>query len=142
MVGPSSILLALMASGLSGQRFTFHGYLPVEDAQRAQWIAQSQRSSASLQQSQIAIETPYRNQALFKALCEHLDGQTVLCIASEIRGPKQTISSRTIDQWRRLAPVLDKQATLFLWQAQAISAGGKSRSEQPPFLRQSSRRRV
>lgn len=118
MVGPSSILLALMASGLSGQSFTFNGYLPVENTQRQRFLQESERQSARLKQTQIAIETPYRNAALFQALCDTLKPDTLVCVASELRGPVQSIATRTVSVWKKQPPALGKQATLFLWQAQ------------------------
>lgn len=153
MVGPSSVLLALMGSGLSGQCFAFRGYPPTDEGRRSAWIANTQRVSAAEQQTQIAIETPYRNNVLMKALCETLAPDTRLCVASELRGPGQQIQTRTVAQWRQDVPVLQKQATLFLWQASArhepraalsVSATGKSShpSTTAPNLRRSSRRRV
>lgn len=119
LVGPSSLLLALMGSGLSGQSFVFHGYLPVETLSRQRFLQESERQSVRLRQTQIAIETPYRNDALFKALCETLRPDTQVCVASELRGPQQFIATRALAQWKKTPPALGKQATLFLWQAQS-----------------------
>lgn len=114
-VGPSSILLALMASGLNGQNFCFQGYLPIQKAQRQQAIKQLERQSAQYQSTQLFIETPYRNQELFATLCECLHPQTRLCVARSLTTAAQWIRTLTIEQWRaRPAPKLDKQPAMFL----------------------------
>lgn len=117
-VGPSSILLALMASGLDGQRFAFHGYAPVEPAERAKrlklWEAESRKHS----QSQIFIETPYRNDAMFKALLQALNGRTRLCVARSLTTDEEWIRSYTVEHWKTLpAPDLNKKPTIFLFLA-------------------------
>ncbi len=117
MPGASSILLGLMGSGLSGQSFVFHGYVPVETAQRQRFLQDSERQSARLKQTQMAIETPYRNSAFFQALCDNLKPDTLLCVASELRGPAEFLRTRRVCDWKKQPPVLGKQATLFLWQA-------------------------
>ncbi len=115
LVGPSSLLLALMASGLDGQRFAFHGYLPVEAAQRKQRIGELERESLREGRTQIFIETPYRNMALFAALLETCRPGTRLCVATELTTPQERIASRRIDAWRKLpAPALDRRPTVFL----------------------------
>lgn len=117
-VGPSSIMLGLMASGLQGQRFAFHGYAPVKaherDAQLRAWESVSHKQ----QQTQILIETPYRNAALFEALLQTLRDTTRLCIACSLTCDDEWIATRTIAQWRK-APVPDfeKKPTLFLYLA-------------------------
>lgn len=117
-VGPSSILLALMASGLDGQRFAFHGYAPVEPGERAKrlklWEAESRKHS----QSQIFIETPYRNDAMFKALLQALNGRTRLCVARSLTTNEEWIRSYTVEHWKTLpAPDLNKKPTIFLFLA-------------------------
>ncbi|HMM54317.1 MAG TPA: SAM-dependent methyltransferase [Candidatus Desulfobacillus sp.] len=115
LVGPSSLLLALMASGLDGQRFAFHGYLPVEAAQRKQRIGELERESLREGRTQIFIETPYRNMVLFAALLETCRPGTRLCVATELTTPQERIASRRIDAWRKLpAPALDRRPTVFL----------------------------
>src|SRR5699024_5343088 len=114
-VGPSSILLALMASGLNGQNFCFQGYLPIQKAQRQQAIRQLERQSAQRQSTQLFIETPYRNQELFATLCEYLHPQTRLCVARSLTTAAQWIRTLTVEQWRaRSAPDLDRQPAMFL----------------------------
>jgi 16S rRNA (cytidine1402-2'-O)-methyltransferase len=119
MVGASSVFLALMASGMSGQSFAFHGYLPVDEHNRADFIKRSETLSAELSQTQIAIETPYRNQVLFNALSKTLKPSTLLCIATEITGIGESIATRRIDDWKKSSIEIGKRATLFLWQAEA-----------------------
>jgi len=115
LVGPSSILLALMASGLNGQRFAFHGYLPIPEAQRNKAIAALEAESARYHQTQLFIETPYRNEKLFSALLAHCRPQTLLCVASDITLPHEQIRTRPIAQWKsQPAPQLNKRPSLFL----------------------------
>ena len=115
LVGPSSILLALMASGLNGQRFAFHGYLPIPEAERNKAIAALEAESARYHQTQLFIETPYRNEKLFSALLAHCRPQTLLCVASDITLPHEQIRTRPIAQWKsQPAPQLNKRPSLFL----------------------------
>lgn len=101
MVGPSSILLSLMASGFNGQSFAFRGYLPVEASARNAAIKQMQRLIASERQTQIFIETPYRNKRLIDELCHALPPGMRLCVGVDITGPGETIITDTIAGWRR-----------------------------------------
>jgi 16S rRNA (cytidine1402-2'-O)-methyltransferase len=115
LVGPSSILLALMASGLNGQCFAFHGYLPIAEADRNKTIASLEAESAKRNQTQLFIETPYRNDKLFSALLAQCHAQTLLCIASDISLLTEQIQTRSIAQWKtRPAPLLNKRPSLFL----------------------------
>ncbi|MBK9160205.1 MAG: SAM-dependent methyltransferase [Nitrosomonadales bacterium] len=115
LVGPSSILLALMASGLNGQCFAFHGYLPIEEAERKRTIVALEAESAKRKQTQLFIETPYRNRKLFEALLAHCRPQTQLCIATHITLPDEQINTRSIARWKsQPAPPLDKRPSLFL----------------------------
>lgn len=117
-VGPSSILLGLMASGLDGQRFAFHGYAPVKPDARKQQLKQWEQASQRLQQSQLLIETPYRNVAMFQSLIETLSPKTRLCVARDLTGNHEWISTQTVADWRRQpAPALANWPTLFLFQA-------------------------
>ena len=100
MVGPSSLMLALMASGLNGQCFAFTGYLPVKAPARREAIEQLERTSARLRQSEIVIETPYRNDALLADFCAGCKPDTRLCIAADITCPDEFIRTKTIAQWR------------------------------------------
>ncbi|MBU0751037.1 MAG: SAM-dependent methyltransferase [Gammaproteobacteria bacterium] len=120
LVGPSSLLLALMASGLDGQRFAFHGYLPAREPERSRRIAELERESKNLSQTQLFIETPYRNAAMFDALLAVCRPQTLLCVASDLSLPTETVRTRNIADWRRVGrPDLDKRPTVFLF----LSAG-------------------
>ena len=117
-VGPSSIILGLMASGLDGQRFTFHGYAPIKPEQRNKQIKQWEQLSARLSQTQILIETPYRNESMFQALCEVLLPNTRLCIAKDLTAATEWIRTQRISEWKRNpAPALNDAPTLFLFQA-------------------------
>jgi 16S rRNA (cytidine1402-2'-O)-methyltransferase len=116
--GPSSLMLALAASGLNGQSFAFVGYLPVETTARAARLKDLESTSRRLQQTQLAIETPYRNGALFGALLDHLNPSTRLCVASGLTLPGGQCRTRTIAQWRSDRIVIgDKVPTVFLWLA-------------------------
>lgn len=118
MVGPSSILLTLMASGLDGQRFAFHGYVPTEPGARGNRLLELERESTSRNQTQIVIETPYRNGALFKAMIDKLRGATRLCVATDLTLPSQSIVTQNISRWKSgPAPDLDRRPTVFAFQA-------------------------
>lgn len=115
LVGPSSLLLALMASGLDGQRFCFHGYLPIERASRNESIRKIEAASKREQQTQIFIEAPYRNARLFHSLLEVCQPSTRLCVASHLSLHDEQVTTRTIGQWREEpAPSLDKRPAVFL----------------------------
>lgn len=115
LVGPSSILMALMASGLNGQSFAFHGYLPIHEAERNKMISRLENESARLQQTQLFIETPYRNEKLYDALLAHCRPQTQLCVATDITLPDEQIRTRFIEQWKSLPkPLLNKRPSIFL----------------------------
>jgi 16S rRNA (cytidine1402-2'-O)-methyltransferase len=115
LVGPSSILLALMASGLNGQCFAFHGYLPIADAERNRAITTLETESAKRKQTQLFIETPYRNDRLFSALLAQCRPETLLCVATDITLPGEHIQTRSIAQWKsRPIPQLNKRPSLFL----------------------------
>lgn len=115
LVGPSSIMLALMASGLGGQHFVFHGYLPVDEAQLLAKLRELEKESRRLAQTQIFIETPYRNERMLGILLRALRETTRLCVAASLTLPGETVISRTIGDWRRSAtPVLKDQPAVFL----------------------------
>lgn len=115
LVGPSSILLALMASGMNGQCFAFHGYLPIAEPERNKAITAFEAESASRRQTQMFIETPYRNDKLFAALLTQCRPQTLLCIATDVSLASEQIQTRTVAQWRsQPAPQLNKRPSLFL----------------------------
>ena len=115
LVGPSSILLALMASGLNGQCFAFQGYLPIEEAERKKSISALEVESAKRNQTQLFIETPYRNERLFAALLATCRPQTLLCVATDITLGSEDIQTLSVALWKtRPAPTLNKRPSLFL----------------------------
>ncbi len=115
LVGPSSILLALMGSGFNGQRFTFLGYLPSDKQARIQKLKEIERHSRQYKETQIFIETPYRNQHLLEDMLAHCSGETKLCIARNISLPTELVISRPIRDWKTSElPELHKQPTVFL----------------------------
>ncbi|MGB4467092.1 MAG: SAM-dependent methyltransferase [Azovibrio sp.] len=115
MIGPSSLLLALMASGLDGQRFAFHGYLPAKEEERRQAIKQLENESRKLRQTQLCIETPYRNKALFEALLQHGQPSTRLCLATDLTLPTESIRTMSLGDWRRQPPPdFERRPTVFL----------------------------
>lgn len=119
-VGPSSILLGLMASGLDGQSFCFHGYVPKQADHQARTLKLWEQQSGKLQQSQVFIETPYRNAVLFENLLKTLAPTTRLCVARALTTPDEWVRTHTVSQWRNQpAPELHKLPTLFLFQAHA-----------------------
>jgi 16S rRNA (cytidine1402-2'-O)-methyltransferase len=115
LVGPSSLLLALMASGLDGQRFAFHGYLPAREPERSKRISELEKESRYKQQTQLFIETPYRNTALFDALLATCHPETLLCLAFDLTLSSETIATHPISVWRQHPPPdLDRRPTVFL----------------------------
>jgi 16S rRNA (cytidine1402-2'-O)-methyltransferase len=120
LVGPSSLLLALMASGLEGQRFAFHGYLPAREPERSRRIVELEAESRKFAQTQLFIETPYRNAALLDALLAACRPQTLLCVASDLTLATETVITRRVADWRKAQrPDLDRRPTVFL----LLSAG-------------------
>lgn len=114
-VGPSSLLLALMASGLNGQSFAFHGYLPQKPDERLQAIRLLERESAKLQRTQLFIETPYRNTAMLASLLEACNPATLICVARSLTGSNEWIATRCAADWKKQGlPDLDRQPTIFL----------------------------
>lgn len=114
LVGPSSIILALMASGFNGQSFTFNGYLPRDNRERAEKLRDMERLIRTRRQTQIFIETPYRNNRLISELCNSLPPGMLLCVASDITGPKQEIITLPLNKWAKRAYNFDKVPTIFL----------------------------
>lgn len=112
LVGPSSLLLALMASGMNGQRFAFHGYLPVEKGERVRKLKALEAQARGV--TRIFIETPYRNAVLLDALLEHCRGDTLLCIAADLTLSTQFVATRTIAEWKKKPPALDRRLAVFL----------------------------
>ncbi|MBN1199277.1 MAG: SAM-dependent methyltransferase [Bacteroidales bacterium] len=112
--GPNSILLALMASGFNGQNFTFHGYLPIDRKARHHKIREMEKSTVEKQQTQIFIETPYRNKPIFEALTQTCNPATRLCIAVDLTMESESIRVRTIGEWRKSNEQLPKKPAVFL----------------------------
>lgn len=117
LVGPSSLMLALMGSGLTGQRFAFHGYLPVDLKQAASAIRQLERESRENKQTQMFIETPYRNNSLLAVLIKSLQPNTRLCVAIDLTGPGERIISQPVSAWKKQTPNLEKVPATFLFLA-------------------------
>ena len=114
LIGPSSIVLALMASGLEGQRFAFCGYLPRDAAQRKRRIGELEKRSKKEEGTEIFIETPYRNDVLLAALLETCRSETLLCLASDLTLDSETVGTKTVSQWRNTRTVIGKRPTVFL----------------------------
>jgi len=114
LVGPSSILLALMASGFSGQSFIFYGYLPIDKLERSKKVKELEAASIKLKQTQIFIETPFRNNSLLDEVLKTGSPRTKLCIACDITADTEFIQTKTIEQWRKKVPDLHKRPTIFL----------------------------
>lgn len=115
MVGPSSILLALMASGMNGQQFAFHGYLPIKSPERKKTLKNLERQSAKENQTQIFIETPYRNDGFVEDVLSVLHPQTLFGIATDITLPTEYINTQTVQAWKKKEiPKLHKRPTIFL----------------------------
>jgi 16S rRNA (cytidine1402-2'-O)-methyltransferase len=121
LVGPNSILLALMASGLNGQYFSFHGYLPIDNLERIKKIKQLESESLQKKCTQIFIETPYRNNKMLETILNHCNTSTRLCIACEITSPNEFIKTKTIDEWKKEKMDLHKKPTIFLFQAKTVN---------------------
>lgn len=114
ITGPSSILLALMASGLNGQNFAFNGYLPIDKKERSKKIKELETLSKKQGQTQIFMETPYRNIQLFEAILKSCSNNTKLCIASNITLDNQKIETKKIEEWKSKKPDIHKSPTIFL----------------------------
>jgi 16S rRNA (cytidine1402-2'-O)-methyltransferase len=115
LVGPSSILLALMASGLNGQQFAFHGYLPIDSKECAQKIKVLEKESSSKGQTQIFIETPFRNNQVLKNLLQTLSGSTQLSIALDLTGKNEFIKTQAVSEWKKNIPELPKEPAVLLF---------------------------
>lgn len=114
LVGPSSLMLALMASGLNGQSFAFNGYLPAKTDERRSAIRNMEKISAARKQTQIFIETPYRNDALLGDMISILSPNTRLCIAADLTLPTMTVLSRSVREWRQEKKEIGKRPCVFL----------------------------
>jgi 16S rRNA (cytidine1402-2'-O)-methyltransferase len=120
LVGPSAILLALMASGLEGQRFAFHGYLPVAEGALAARLKALEADSRRERRTEIFIETPYRNDRLLRVIAAACAPATLLSIAIDLTSPAERIDTRTVAAWRRSQPAIGKRPAVFL----LLAAGG------------------
>ncbi len=118
LVGPSAILLALMASGMNGQRLAFHGYLPVKPDARATAVRRLEQSSRAEARTEMFIETPYRNAAMVTTMVATLDRKTRVCVAADLTLPSETVVCRTVDEWRKIDPAqFNRRPAVFLLQA-------------------------
>lgn len=118
LVGPSSIVLALMASGLEAQHFAFHGYLPIKEPDRARSIRALEERSRKGDETEIFIETPYRNAVLLRALVSSCRADTWLCVASDLTLPTESVVTRRIAAWRATQAHLDRRPSVFLLRAE------------------------
>lgn len=117
LVGPSAIFLGLMASGLNGQRFAFQGYLPIQRKDAARAIRELEKESRSKNQTQIFIETPYRNNQMFQNLLQNLMPETLLCIALDVTGENEFIRTQTVRDWQGQTFELPRNPAVFLFLA-------------------------
>lgn len=114
LVGPSSILMALMASGFNGQSFTFNGYLPIDKQLRIKSLQTLEQTAKKKQQTQIFMETPFRNNQLLEDVLQNLNSETLLCIACNVTAEDEFIKTLPIKEWRKSKPDLHKKPTIFL----------------------------
>ena len=114
VVGPNSILLALMASGMNGQQFRFAGYLPIDNGQRMKTLKDMEALSARENSTQIFIETPYRNNQLLEAICTACKPQTKVCVAVDLTAATESILTRSVTEWKQTKPELHKRPAIFL----------------------------
>jgi 16S rRNA (cytidine1402-2'-O)-methyltransferase len=121
MTGPSSVILALMASGLNGQNFAFNGYLPVQQGARIRKLREIEKISLGTGQAQIFIETPYRNTSLLRDIISCCQPGTYLCIAADLTADNEFISTKTVAKWKGRLPDIDKHPAIF------ILSGGRQR---------------
>jgi 16S rRNA (cytidine1402-2'-O)-methyltransferase len=118
LVGPNSMLLALMGSGMNGQHFQFHGYLPIETGERIKRLKELESVSRKEGSAQIFIETPYRNNVLVESILKACSHTTRLCIAVNLTGKSESVQTRTIEAWKKNVPEINKQPAIFILQAQ------------------------
>ena len=114
LTGPSSILLSLMASGLNGQQFVFHGYLPVKQSERIKKILQLEKQAITLKQTQIFIETPYRNNQLLQDILKTCMPSTLLCVAADLTAENEFVHTLPVSAWKNHVPDLDKRPAVYL----------------------------
>jgi len=114
LVGPSSILLALMASGMNGQRFAFEGYLPREKNDRIKAIRELEKNVIAKNETQIFIEAPYRNQHLLEAILQACSPSTLLCLAADLTSSRQFVKTKTVGEWKKSVPDIQKIPVVFV----------------------------
>lgn len=114
LVGPSSLLMALMASGLNGQSFVFHGYLPIERPERIKKLKQLEKEGSGGLQAQIFIETPYRNNQVLEDILAHCTPELRVCIACQVTDPNGFVKTRSVRDWKKQPPDLHKKPTVFI----------------------------
>lgn len=117
LVGPSSLLMAIMASGLNGQQFVFHGYLPIDARQAVEQLRSMEKESKKKSQTQVFIETPYRNNQLFELMLKTLQKTTLLTVAIDITGKTESIKTQPIAKWQSSKPIWPKEPAVFLFLA-------------------------
>jgi len=120
LVGPNSIILALMASGMNGQHFQFHGYLPIDASARRQKIKELENEAANKNCTQIFIETPFRNNQMITEIVQTSKPTTRLCIAADLTAPQQYIKTNTITEWKKKQPDFHKRLCIFLLAANTV----------------------
>lgn len=125
LVGPSSILLSLMASGLGGQRFAFHGYLPVDKTERKSKLQALEQTSRGHDETQIFIETPYRNRQMLEAILESCGSETSVCVATDVSLATEMILTKRVAEWKKQLPEIDKRPTVFLLHAPSVKKRNK-----------------
>ncbi len=118
LVGPSAILLALISSGMNGQNFAFNGYLPVKDNERIRKIQELEKKSITENQTQIFMETPFRNMKMLDSVLKTCKKNTLLCIAADITLKTEFIKTKTIGEWKKQKPQINKRPSIFILQAQ------------------------
>lgn len=114
LIGPSSIFLALAASGFNGQHFTFNGYLPIKENERIKKLRELEKKAVQQNQTQIFIETPYRNLRLFESILKTCNPNLMLCIAADITLEDEYIQSKTVSEWKKINPPIQKRPAVFL----------------------------
>lgn len=114
LVGPSSILMALMGSGFNGQSFVFHGYLPIDKPQKIKALKVLEQEAKKKIQTQIFMETPYRNNQMFEDILQNLSSETLLCVAANITAEDEMIKTMPVREWKKNKPDLHKKPTIFL----------------------------
>ncbi len=117
LVGPNSILLALMASGMNGQHFQFHGYLPIEKIERSKALSALESESRQKRCTQIFIETPYRNNHVMETIIKQCHPSTKICVAADLTGDTEFIKTMTVMEWKKKLPELHKRQVIFLMEA-------------------------